>query len=256
MKNSVRSIFESICTILDRAHEIGINPYVLYKSRRFSASVEVVKKFALTYDELVAIYKLDLTGMNPSYDNIRDSFLIGAFSAMRFSDYSKLKSESINNGHIYRKTKKTGKHVIVPIHWVIAEIINKRSGNLPPAHSSHYSNVVVKELAKMAKINQKVVVSYTRSGKRIDEVKEKWEVVTTHTARRSGATNMIKNGIDRSRVKMFTGHESESSFSRYIDISEEDNAAELANHAFFKKPTVDDTKKTVRGKIKTNTAQI
>jgi site-specific recombinase XerD len=64
--------------------------------------------------------------------------------------------------------------------------------------------------------------------------------MTPHTARRSGATSMIKAGIEKRKVMMLTGHESEESVNRYIDISEDENAEQLMDHPFANHVRVDE----------------
>jgi len=56
----------------------------------------------------------------------------------------------------------------------------------------------------------------------------KYELVTSHTARRSFATNLYRRGIPSTQLMLLTGHRSESSFLRYIKVSREDNARDVA----------------------------
>jgi hypothetical protein len=63
----------------------------------------------------------------------------------------------------------------------------------------------------------------------------KWQLVSSHTARRSGATNMYLAKIPTFRIMLITGHKTEQAFFKYIRITSEENAVILANHPFFKK---------------------
>lgn len=62
---------------------------------------------------------------------------------------------------------------------------------------------------------------------------EKWQVISSHTARRSFATNAYLAGIPVFRIMLITGHKTEESFFRYIRIGKAENARELAQHPFF-----------------------
>lgn len=62
---------------------------------------------------------------------------------------------------------------------------------------------------------------------------EKWELVSSHTARRSAATNMYKAGIPTISIMKITGHKSERVFMDYIKITGEKNAQMLKNNPFF-----------------------
>ncbi len=61
----------------------------------------------------------------------------------------------------------------------------------------------------------------------------KYELVCTHTARRSFATNAYKAGVPTIAIMKITGHTQESTFLRYIKVSAEENAEMLAKHPFF-----------------------
>lgn len=64
---------------------------------------------------------------------------------------------------------------------------------------------------------------------------EKWEAVSSHTARRSAATNMFKAGISSISIMKITGHKTETQFMKYIKVSKEDNAEMLMDNPFFQK---------------------
>jgi integrase len=71
--------------------------------------------------------------------------------------------------------------------------------------------------------------------RRITETKKRWELVTSHTARRSFATQMILLGFQPSEIMPITGHSSLTEFMKYIRIDREQSAKEMAQHPFFKK---------------------
>lgn len=53
---------------------------------------------------------------------------------------------------------------------------------------------------------------------------EKWQLVSTHTARRSFATNMYKLGIPSITIMKLTGHRTEKAFMKYIKLNEDEHA--------------------------------
>jgi integrase len=95
-------------------------------------------------------------------------------------------------------------------------------------------NDYLKEVGQLAGLNEVVSVSKTRGGKRSDTVNEKWEIVTTHTARRSFATNAFKSGIPSISIMKITGHTTEKSLMKYIKITNEENAILMYSNDFFK----------------------
>jgi site-specific recombinase XerD len=68
------------------------------------------------------------------------------------------------------------------------------------------------------------------AGKKIVEVVQKYNEVSTHTARRSFATNMKRKGIDNKIIMAATGHKTEKSFNIYLKLDNQDYMDMLADH--------------------------
>ncbi len=94
-------------------------------------------------------------------------------------------------------------------------------------------NKYIKEVGKLAELNELVTVSKTRAGQKEVRTLPKYSLITVHTARRSFATNLYLAGMDTLTIKKMTGHHTEKSFLKYIRVSEEENASRAALHAFF-----------------------
>jgi hypothetical protein len=88
-------------------------------------------------------------------------------------------------------------------------------------------------LGQKAELKDDVVIASTKGGKRHTENFKKHELITTHTARRSFATNAYLQNVPTISIMKITGHRTEKSFLKYIKISQEDNANKLINHPFF-----------------------
>jgi integrase len=155
---------------------------------------------------------------------------------LRFSDYSRIKKEHIqeNNGRKYIDmiTKKTGERVIIPIRWELDEILKKYKYDIPKTYEQKV-NKYIKEIGEIAEINDNIELESTKGGLKVNQVIPKYKLIKTHTARRSGATNMYLAGIPTIDIMKITGHKKESSFLRYICIDKEQTATNLANHKYF-----------------------
>lgn len=237
LTNTVGKQIKTLKTFLNLATEKGVNTNMAYKSRLFKALQENIDHVYLTAEELDTIYKLDLSGKK-YLDRVRDLFLIGCHTGLRFSDFTQLKKENLEKEnktwYFNVKTTKTNERVVIPVKPVVKRIWDKYNGELPRAISNQKMNDYVKELAKEAGIKQTVIVKKT-SGKEVREsIRPKYELVSTHTARRSFATNAYLSGIPAISIMKFTGHRTESSFMKYIKVSQERNAQLLSNHPFFK----------------------
>jgi integrase len=174
-----------------------------------------------------------LTGLSKSSKAVRDRFLIGCFTALRYSDFSKITTQNMIGNKIVVKTRKTGANVIIPVHPVLHEILARNGGEFPALPSIQSFNATLKRICRRAKINDKVLYERTIGLKVVRKHLEKWTLVTSHTARRSAATNMYLSGIPPARIMAATGHATESAFFRYIRIMKEENAKILSEHPFF-----------------------
>jgi len=169
-----------------------------------------------------------------SLRNCRDIFLIGAYTAMRYSDYAFLKGLKHTDSYISRKSEKTNTKTVIPMHPVIKDILRERNNIIPRATSNQKLNKQLKMLSQLAGLNDIVETTITKGGIKKRETFKKWELVTTHTARRSGATNMFLAGIDTISIMKFSGHGTVKSFMKYIKASPQETAERLKDHPYFK----------------------
>lgn len=235
--NTVGKHISTLKTILNAAKEAGINTNLKYTSSKFATLSEDIEKIYLTESELEKIYALDLSGTK-SLDRVRDLFLVGCYTCLRFSDFINLKPENIytnDKGTFLKiKTSKTGELVVLPIHWIVSAILKKYNYNLPRSISNQKMNDYLKEIGQKAKIEETVSITKFEGGLKTTKSLPKYKLIATHTARRSGSTNMYLAGIPAISIMKITGHKTEKAFMRYIQMSQEDNANKLIDHPFFK----------------------
>ncbi len=227
--NSVGKHIAVLKSFLNEATEQGHNTYTGYKSKRFMVLTEDSDAIYLNEKELDILYNLDLSE-NQRLDRIRDLFLVGAWTGCRFSDFSTMSPEQVVNGYLYVQQAKTGTKVVIPLHPVVKAILKKYNGTLPLAPSNQKFNDYIKEVGKLAGINETTNKRLTRGGKRITETFPKWELISSHTARRSFATNLYKNGFPAISIMQITGHATEKAFLKYIKVTAEEHAKLLAEH--------------------------
>ena len=75
----------------------------------------------------------------------------------------------------------------------------------------------------------KVTKWRTEGGKRIESHYQKWELMTTHTARRSFATNAFLAKVPVKLIMDITGHSSPKTFYSYIKITKEQSCHKQNN---------------------------
>ena len=193
--------------------------------RSFRKEVAQVDTVYLTNEEVTKIAQLPLCG---SHAIARDVFVVGCHTGMRFSDYSRLTMEHISDGVIHFITQKTTAPVDIPAHPRVLTILEKYNGRMPDI-APQKLNALIKDVCREAGIRDVVMV---RKGG-VQTKHEKWELVSSHTARRTGLTNMYKAGIPTYRCMMISGHKTEHVFLTYLRITQEENAEFLKSNPFF-----------------------
>ena len=185
----------------------------------------------LTREEVDRLWGLDLKVK--SMCQTRDLFLLGVYTASRFSDYSRLSSDMIHDGIIRFTQKKTSDSVMVPASPRVMEIL-ERNGGHAPSLSQKDLNANIKGVCQLAGIDTMVEVTRSEGDRHITERKPKYKLISTHTARRTGATLLFQSGVPASQCMMITGHKTESLFFKYIKTTKEENARMLKDVPFFK----------------------
>jgi len=236
-KNTIGENIKKVKVFMGHALEKGFTTNRAYQSRKFVKPWETSETIYLNNDELSSLYKLDLSD-NKKLDRVRDLFLIGCYTGLRFSDLSQLTPDKfIKKGNQLKvKTIKTGETVVIPLHWIVKEILNKYDGGTPRPISNQKMNEYLKEMGDKANFHEKIVLNRTKAGLKYDQTKEKKDLITVHTARRSFATNMFLADVPSISIMKITGHRTESAFMKYIKITQEQNADKLGSHPYFIKP--------------------
>jgi len=231
MQNTVKGNLERLHAMLHKAVLYGYPVNNTYEEVMIPE--EEVGAVYLSMTEITRIYYYE--GMTRFQQDVRDHFILGCLTGLRYSDYSRLNESNFRTdiGQITVKTKKTGAVVSVPMHRFVREILKKYSYNLPKPRCVQYFNRAVKTICRKVGLNEPVLWERTVGGKVVSRTVEKWEMVSSHTARRSFATNMFLQNIPTYRIMLITGHRSESSFFKYIRVTREENAFALAGHQFF-----------------------
>ena len=230
--NTVKGLVEKIKAITSKAGNYGFS--VNRTFNEVSVPEEDTCSIALSMNEITRAYYFK--GLNPRQEKIRDLFIVGCLTGMRYSDYSTLEAENIQNGIIVKKTKKTGVTVHVPIHDYIWEIMDKYGGELPRDISIQHFNRTIKVIFRKMGFTENVTFTRTVGHNVVTQTYQMWEIISSHTARRSAATNMYNSGRMKTlQIMLITGHTTEKNFFRYIKVSREENAKTISTDLFFRK---------------------
>lgn len=220
-----------IAIIKDEGYPVNLD---FEKKNKFSGVSESTLEYYLDEREIDKIFKLDLS-KNERLDNVRDLFIIGLWTGLRISDFKRLDIGNIKDGIISITTQKTKKRVAIGMHPQLKAVLKKRDGQFPKKISDQKFNEYVKEVVKLAEIIEPLegaklsAVKDPETGKtvqrKIKAIYPKYELISSHTCRRSFATNLYKTkALPLVTLMSLTGHKTESQFIEYIKIGVEENA--------------------------------
>lgn len=216
--NSAGKTIKQLKIILQAALDEGLHSNVEFKKKTFRVTSELVDTIYLTDLEIEILYNKELSGPQ---EKARDLFLIGCFTLQRISDWGKLNKSNIKTTpkgtKIFSfKQQKTGTQVAIPISdpWLI-NLLEKYDYN-PPKMSDAKINIYIKEACKKAEL-------------------DKADMVGSHTARRAGCTNWYRGGISIGKIMKVSGHKTELEFKKYIRITDDENADDLAQNSYLTK---------------------
>ena len=222
------------------ATEKGFNNNTAYRTFRPTLKTTQKKVIYLTKEEMKRILILELKGEQAYLEVVRDIFIFCCFSSLRYSDASALKWNDVKDDHIEVTTIKTADSIQIEINDMMKKIIekyraipDKRSNLVFPFYTNQAMNRDLKKLCKLAEINEEIRTTTYKGHERIDEIAEKWELIGTHTGRRTFIIHALSRGIPPSIVMKWMGHSDYKSMKPYIDIVDEIKASEMTKMNFM-----------------------
>ena len=225
LKNStILKKLEYLRWFLNWATDMGYNSNRAYKSFRPTLKQTQKKVIYLTKEELSKVRALELTGDNAYLDPVRDVFLFCCFSGLRHSDANNLRRSDIKGDHIEITTVKTADSISVELNDITKAILEKykdvpfKDNKSLPNLTNQAMNRDVKELCKLADINEEIRITTYKGSTRTDEVFPKWAKIGTHTGRRTFIVHALSLGIAPDVVMKWTGHADYKAMRPYIDI--------------------------------------
>ena len=235
--NTIGKFIKQLKVFMNAATEENLNTNLSYQSKRFIKPSAKSTQVYLNEIELKKIIDIDYSD-NPTLNNARDLFIIGAYTGLRVSDFNGLTKDNIHesNGKRFFRVivKKTGKYLPIPIHPIVEDILKKNDGNPPKRMPEQHINKALKKIAAKAKLNGETTITKTKGGKEITETKKKHELISNHTSRRSFCTNAYFSGMPTLDIMAISGHTSEKVFLNYIKITDDERALKISENSFFK----------------------
>ena len=240
--NTTGKCIRTLKNILSIAESEGLHSNSIWKDKKFKGTRIETESIYLTREDLDKIMKADLSKHGTGHDQARDIFMVGVWTAQRVSDYNYITKEQIythtkrwiedvpdpeNPGqtkaeirtkeimYISLIQKKTGAQVSIPVSSELKGILEKYDYCLPHLEDQ-VINRYLKDICKEAGLTESVEILETKGGTPVRNRYPKWDLVHTHTARRTGATLMYLSVMDLYDIMKITGHTTPVMLKKYI----------------------------------------
>ena len=245
-ENSVQKQYKNLTWFLRWAIRKGYTQIRDVES--YEPVFKTVKKpvIFLTKEELDKLYKLEIPASgtvlklrtyegeeyektvqdSAAMSKARDLFCFCAFTSLRYSDVVEVRRVDIQNGVLNITTQKTHDRLPIVLHKNALAILDKykdedfKNGKALPYITNQQMNRALKDLGEICGFNTPYTITCYRNGTRYDEVYPKYELIGTHTGRKTFICFALSNGVPPDVVMKFTGHCDYKSMKPYIDITE------------------------------------
>lgn len=163
----------------------------------------------------------------------RDIFCFCCFTSLRYSDANNLKRSDIAGASLTITTVKTADTITIELNKYARAILDRYADSdfgayALPRITNQRMNIYLKDLCELCEINQPITHTYYRGSQRIEETMPKYELIGTHTGRRTFICNALMLGIPAEIVMKWTGHADYKSMKPYIDIANKAKAQAMA----------------------------
>lgn len=220
--NTIINKMRALLTVINKADRNGlINKITSGLSRyQIPKNKEEGQQIYLTETDLAKLEKVELSG---NEEKLRDLFLLQCHIGQRYGDMLRLDEAIITEKNITLVQEKTAKKVVIPLSDD-AKAILKKYDNKMPHIGAEYANELLKSIGKKAGIDDEQLITKQEKGKTITKKVPKYELMKTHTARRTFVTISIKRGLQPSIIMKITGHTSTKTMERYNKMTADDAA--------------------------------
>lgn len=210
---------------LDRGYHNNIE---FKKLKRIENNIEVI---FLEKEELFKLYNHDFE--NEKLNKSRDFFCFGCFSGFRHSDIYNIDKANIYDDFIQLSLIKTKTiNHRVELNVFSKAILEKYKNTIYeplPKISSQKLNKNIQKCCEIIEIDSNVTLTRHIGSKRITKTYKKYQLITSHVARKTFITNSLIFGMNERILREMTHHKDEKSFKKYVDISNFQKNKEMKN---------------------------
>jgi integrase len=194
------------------------------KIKGSDASKEIIY---LNLDELQTLENHIFEPTESALEHVRDVFVFCCYTGLRYSDAAKLRRSDVKEDHIRVITQKTTDALIIELNTHARAILDKYNGfhfrddMALPVISNQKMNEHLKTIGRMCGFNDTIRCVYYIGNVRYEDAVPKWQLLTTHCARRTFVVTALQLGIAADVIMKWTGHSSYNAMKPYIAIVDE-----------------------------------
>ncbi len=182
---------------------------------------EITDEVALTMEQVIEIFEYDFS-KNSRLERVRDLFVFGCVTGMRFSNYSTIKKNDIHNDLInVRDVKDIKKSLSIPLNDYSKFILKKYDYKLPMITNQKF-NEYIKEVIKEVGFKEEIKKTVKVGKEIVETITPFYDRISSHTARRSFITIMKNDKIPDKVIMSYTGHKSHEVFNQYYKPNDND----------------------------------
>lgn len=225
--NTIGKLITNLKVFLREALEDKVTDNNTFTHRKFKSINFTSDTVYLNLAEIKEMQDLDLSAA-PRLDRVRDMFVIGCYTGLRYGDLTNIKPHNIQNGMIEITQAKTGNVVVIPFTNDVLQILEKYGNTMPKISNQKYNEYLKLVCQKCELLKKDVTINQIKGGKKSTLTAPKHTFIASHTARRSMATNEFAAGdLDTGEIRSLTGHKTEKSFYKYIRETPKDTAERI-----------------------------
>lgn len=193
----------------------------------FRPSLKTIRKpvIFLTWEELMTVWNLDLSGMDDlRLDEARDIFCFQCFTSLRYSDTQNLLKSQVTGDTVVITAQKTATPLEIELNKYSRALLEKYSSksgdHALPRMALADLNRLLKKLGKRVGLDTQITISQFYGAQRRDITKPKYELLSSHAGRRTFICNALALGISPTIVMKWTGHSEYAAMKPYIDVAD------------------------------------
>ena len=163
--NTIGKLITNLKVFLREALEDNLTTNNTFTFRKFKSLNFKSDTVYLNLAEIKELQELNLTA-SPRLERVRDMFVIGCFTGLRYSDLTNIKPKNIDNGMIELIQAKTGNVVVIPFTNDVLQILNKYENTMPTISNQKYNEYLSLVCKKCELLKKEVTINQIKGGKK------------------------------------------------------------------------------------------